>query len=129
MDSNEGARSCAKCGQVMGCELVRAHYRGWMYVGSTYSHVCTGCGTRIRTISNWKAMIDLGAASLMAVMCLGLAAMMAFDAISRALAGVPMQAVPWGTAIGPAVLGAIFVGFGAWSFVGVANRRRHPLLR
>jgi hypothetical protein len=129
MDTNEGARRCGKCGQVMGCEIVRGHYRGFLYAGTTYHHACTGCGLRIRTVSPWKAILDLGAAATMSVICLGLGAMSLFQTLSRAMAGVPMRALPWGLPIGAFVMGAIFVGFGAWSFIGVANRRRHPLLR
>jgi hypothetical protein len=129
LDENEGARRCGRCGQWMRCELVRSHYRGWLYTGTTYHHACTGCGLRIRTVSTWKATIDLGAASLMSVICLGLGASSLVQTISRALAGVPMRALPWALPAGAFVMGAIFVGFGAWASLGVVNRRRHPLVR
>lgn len=128
MDSNEGVRRCAKCGQGMRCELVREHYRGWAYLGTTYHHACSGCGLRIRTISNWKAILDLGIAATMSVIGLGLGVMTLYQTVSRALAGVPLAGLSFGMSGIAFVMGAIFVGFGAWSYVGVANRRRHPLL-
>ncbi len=127
-DPNMGARRCGKCGQSMRCDAVRDHYRGIAHTGTTYHHTCAGCGLRVRTVSIWKAVIDLGAIGLMIAICLGLGGMMLVQAVSMTMSGGRMLGLQWGLAAGTLALGLLFVGVAVYSGSAVLNRRRHPLI-
>lgn len=127
-DPMMGVRRCGRCGQSMRCDAVRDHYRGWLHTGTTYHHTCSGCGLRVRTISTWKALVDLGSMSVIVVMCLGLGGMILSDAASRALAGAPVPGMSWGLGAASVALGLLFCAVGAHFAMGVVHRRRHPLI-
>jgi hypothetical protein len=129
VDKNEGERRCGKCGVAMRCTHLTDHYRGWMYLGATYRHRCTGCNQEIRTLSAWKAIFDLSLIGSIALACLGGGVLMVFDLASRALGGAPAPAAMWGAPVVIGAFGLLCAGFAAWTALGVVNRFRNPLLR
>lgn len=127
-DANEGARRCGRCGQAMRCDTVRDHYQGFVHAGTTYHHTCTACGLRVRTISTWKAILDLGATTTMLLLCVGGASAIAVRGVSRLLDGAAVPGMWWGLCAGMFAISLLFAAATAFSGLGVVNRRRHPLL-
>lgn len=128
-DANEGARRCGQCGQTMRCDAVRDHYRGILHAGTTYHHTCGSCGLRVRTISTWKAILDLGGTTAMVLVCLGGAGALVVQGVSRLLDGAAVPGMWWGLSAAMLAIGLGFVAVAAHCGLGVVNRRRHPLLR